>query len=53
MSFADSVVTVEFRDKGEETEIVLHHEFFPAAEIRDAHEQGWNGCIDRFAEIVQ
>lgn len=34
------------------TELVLTHERFPAAEIRDMHAQGWAGCIDRLEALL-
>ena len=43
----DTIVTVEFHDRGKQTEIILRHELFLNTEIRDLHEQGWNGCFDR------
>lgn len=47
----ETVVTVEFRARGEETEVVLVHEGFPAAEARDGHEQGWALCLDHFERL--
>ena len=48
----DTVVTVEFRDKGAQTEVTVTHEFFTSAEVMEAHKQGWNGCFDRVAGIL-
>jgi uncharacterized protein YndB with AHSA1/START domain len=45
-----TVVTVEFRDCGDSTEIVLTHEFFPDANIRNLHSGGWSLCFDRLQE---
>ena len=49
----ETLVTVEFKARGDETEVVVVHEGFPAAEARDAHEQGWTSCLNRFAELVE
>ena len=43
----DTVVTVEFRDRGAETELVVTHERFATARARDEHAEGWKGCLDR------
>lgn len=41
----ETLVTVEFLDKGNATELVLTHERFSNATMRDRHEHGWNGCL--------
>ena len=43
---AETLVTVEFRDMGESTEVLLVHERFPSADVRDAHQQGWTSMLD-------
>jgi|ERR1017187_8012189 uncharacterized protein YndB with AHSA1/START domain len=48
----DSLVTVEFRDLGQSTEIALHHEQFPNVEECEKHNQGWNGCFDQFVKYL-
>jgi uncharacterized protein YndB with AHSA1/START domain len=48
----DSVVTVEFHDRGGSTEVVLRHEALPNKDRRDKHEVGWNGCLDKLASVV-
>ena len=48
----ESLVTIEFRDLGPSTEILLTHEHLPNLEQRDKHEHGWNGCIDRLANYL-
>ena len=42
----DSVVTIEFLDRGDATEVVLRHEL-PSPDERDKHRQGWIGCLDK------
>ncbi|MGH7233719.1 MAG: SRPBCC family protein [Nitrospiraceae bacterium] len=44
-------VTVEFLDRGRETEIVLTHVYFTSAEQRDKHSHGWTGCLDRLQKL--
>jgi uncharacterized protein YndB with AHSA1/START domain len=51
--FPETLVTVEFHDRGQETEVVLTHEALPTAESRDRHTHGWNGCLDRLAKLVE
>ena len=48
----ESLVTVEFRDLGPSTEILLTHENLPNAEQRDKHEHGWNGCINQLGNYL-
>ena len=45
------LVTVEFHDLGEKTEILLVHERFPDAEARDAHEKGWSSSLECLEEL--
>jgi len=45
-----TLVTVELHEAGDSTEVVLTHELFPTAEMRDLHQQGWNACFDRLEE---
>ncbi len=48
----EMLVTLEFHEKGDATELVLVHELFPDAEARDNHSQGWNGLFDSLAETL-
>lgn len=43
---AETLVTVEFIDKGGSTEVVLTHEQFTDEHMRDEHQGGWGGCLD-------
>jgi uncharacterized protein YndB with AHSA1/START domain len=49
---SQSLVTIEFRDLGPSTEMILTHENLPNTEQRDKHEHGWNGCIDQLANYL-
>ncbi|MBI3899818.1 MAG: SRPBCC domain-containing protein [Gammaproteobacteria bacterium] len=48
----DTLVTVELRDLGGRTELVLTHERFLTAHARDLHEQGHSGCLDRLQRLL-
>ncbi len=48
----DTRVTVEFHDRGSETELVVTHERFASVAARDEHSQGWNACLDRLERVV-
>lgn len=48
----ETLVTVEFLERGGATEVVLKHEQFGSDEARDLHTQGWRGCFDKLAEIL-
>ena len=50
---AETVLTVEFRDLGGKTEVVLTHEKFPDENMRDEHSQGWTGCLDQLARHIE
>jgi len=48
----DTTVTVEFREHGGRTELVLTHERFASAAAREDHARGWKTCLDRLALVV-
>ena len=48
MEVGETLVTIEFLDKGDETELVLTHERFPNAEAAGEHNKGWLGCLEVF-----
>jgi uncharacterized protein YndB with AHSA1/START domain len=43
----ETLVTVELRDRGGTTEVVLTHERFASEEAVASHTEGWNSCFDR------
>ena len=53
MEVGETLVTVEFLDKGDSTELILTHEQFPSVEAADEHNKGWSGCIEIFAGFVE
>lgn len=47
----DSLVTVEFIEKGDQTEVRLRHEQFVDEATRDAHLEGWDGCFKNLEKL--
>lgn len=50
-AIGETLVTVEFKDLGGETEVVVTHELFPSAEAKSGHEEGWTSCLDRLERM--
>lgn len=48
----ETLVTVEFHERGRETEIVITHELFPSDDARRKHEEGWIGLLDKLTTVV-
>jgi len=48
-----SLITVEFLQRGEGTELVLTHSRFATEESRDNHAQGWGRGVESFAKYVE
>jgi uncharacterized protein YndB with AHSA1/START domain len=49
----DTLVTVDFRERGEETEVVVTHERLATGKARDEHRAGWNECLERLGRVVE
>jgi uncharacterized protein YndB with AHSA1/START domain len=49
----ESLVTIEFLDRGASTEVLLTHAQLPDAEQREKHAHGWNGCLEQLARFIQ
>jgi uncharacterized protein YndB with AHSA1/START domain len=49
----DTLVTIEFLDRGGKTEVILTHERFPSETARDEHNKGWAGCLDRLGLFLK
>ncbi len=46
-------VTLNFRALGEsETELTLTHEGFPDGDMRESHNEGWDGCLNRLEKAA-
>lgn len=43
---SDTLVTIEFIDRGDSTEMILTHELFPTEEVRDQHAHGWEMMME-------
>jgi len=48
---AETLVTIEFIDKGASTEVILTHEQFTDEHMRDEHQGGWVGCLDSLERL--
>jgi uncharacterized protein YndB with AHSA1/START domain len=48
----ETMVTVEFRDRGASTEVAITHTLFPDAALRDRHRSGWSGCLDQLEAML-
>ena len=47
LEFGESLVTVDFLDRGGATEVQITHEHLPNEEVKQDHQDGWNGCLDK------
>lgn len=50
--YGETLVTVEFHERGGSTEMLLTHELFPSEKMRDDHEQGWSRSFDKLEKIL-
>ena len=48
----ESQVTMEFRENGQGTELVLIHEKIASIESRERHEEGWQMWMERVAKFL-
>jgi uncharacterized protein YndB with AHSA1/START domain len=48
----ETLVTVEFHDRGNATEVRITHDLFPDEQIRALHSDGWNGCLRVLEQTV-
>lgn len=49
----NTLVTVEFRQVDNGTEIKLTHDRFPSDKSRDNHNQGWTGCLEHLLQLME
>jgi uncharacterized protein YndB with AHSA1/START domain len=49
----DTLVTVEFHDRGGSTEVVVIHENFTSEAAREDHARGWEGCLAAMARFME
>jgi uncharacterized protein YndB with AHSA1/START domain len=52
MDIGETLVTVEFRGEGDQTEISVTHALLPTEEARQAHADGWNGSLGRLDQVL-
>jgi uncharacterized protein YndB with AHSA1/START domain len=45
-------VIVRFEQSGSSTEVIVTHERIADAAIRDRHQQGWEGCLQKLAKLT-
>jgi uncharacterized protein YndB with AHSA1/START domain len=50
MQTSESLVTVEFFERGASTEMVFKHEKLSGPESYESHKKGWVGCFEKLAE---
>lgn len=48
-----TLVTVDFVDAGDGTEVVITHTGFAGDRIRDLHGEGWAGCLDNLEGVLE
>ena len=49
----ETLVTIEFYEQGNSTEVVLTHELFQNEAVRDAHNKGWSGALGQLARFLE
>lgn len=47
-----TVVTVELRRAGDETDLTLTHKMFPTKDAADQHKGGWTQIVDHLGEVL-
>ena len=52
-AYGNTVVTLEFVDLGDESELILTHERFANSDARDKHNNGWAICLDALQRSVE
>jgi uncharacterized protein YndB with AHSA1/START domain len=50
---SESLVTVEFNERGERTELVLTHTEFPATHGPAPYRMGWEGGLDKLQALLE
>jgi len=48
----ESVVTIEFRPVGKETDLLFKHEQLFDEKVRDDHKRGWTGSLDKLGAYL-
>ncbi len=51
--YGNMLVTLEFVDLGEKSELIMTHERFANSDARDKHNNGWAFCLDSLKRHVE
>jgi uncharacterized protein YndB with AHSA1/START domain len=51
--YGDTLVTLEFADLGEKSELIMTHERFANSDARDKHNNGWAYVLDSLQRAVE
>ncbi|MFN8061120.1 MAG: SRPBCC domain-containing protein [Vicinamibacterales bacterium] len=51
-AMGETLITVDFHERGAETEVVLVHSRMPSAEAARNHEAGWVGCFEKLERLL-
>ena len=49
----ETLVTLEFYEQGNATEVVLTHELFQNEAVRNDHTKGWSGALGQLAKFLE
>lgn len=49
---SETLVTVEFKALGDQTQVSLSHDLFMTEKAKEMHAFGWNGCLDGLARLL-
>jgi uncharacterized protein YndB with AHSA1/START domain len=52
MDVGETLVTLEFNERGDETEVILTHERLPNEAVVNMHLQGWTSMAERLTELL-
>ena len=50
--YPETLVSVDFLDNGDATEVTLTHEGFPDENMRDEHQGGWTECLENLGAYL-
>ena len=52
MHGVETVVTVEFIERGPSTEVILTHQRLTSKELLSSHQAGWQSMLDQLAQVL-
>ena len=50
--YADTLVTIDLKDLGATTRLILTHELLPTEAAQESHAAGWQGCLDSLTAVI-